>query len=110
MTTKYNSNYEGTRPFSDTCHQVFVSTGVNIGVGIVGDPSVNFQAEFSYISTSNIFVGLNVFPVIPTIGAPHSETSYIDFRPSKRVVKGGDVLNFRTSDAGAYVGVTVSQL
>lgn len=109
MTIAYNSNYIETMPFSDTAVQVGLGANVEQTFTVPGTDTMQYQAYFEYISTSNIFVRLNNTPAIPTSGTVATE-QYNEFRPKKRYVKGGDVLHFITSDASAYVGVSLRQL
>lgn len=111
MAIRYNSNYDGTRPFSDTCFQIFISLTSTSSVSVPGDPLKSYQIEFSYNATSNVFVGINAgaFP-LPTVAVPVVGTSFVNYRPQKRFARGGDVLRFITPDTGAYVGVSISEL
>jgi hypothetical protein len=110
MTIAYNSNYEGTMPFSDTATQISCGTSVEETWTVPGASTVQYQALFEYNSVSNVFVRLNGIPTVPASGTV-SEQPYSEFRPHKRYVKGGDVLHFITSDtAGAFVGVSLRKL
>lgn len=110
MTIAYNSNYDGTIPFSDTAIQVACGTSVAESWTVPGVSTMQYQALFEYISTSNVFVRLNSAPTVPASGTV-GEQPYSEFRPHKRYVKGGDVLHFITPDvAGAYIGVTLRKL
>ena|ERR1700679_3895456 len=114
MTIAYNSNFNDTTSFSDTCVQLALAVGVEQTYTVPGAATARYQVRFSYISTSNIFVGLNV--TAATVGAGlQTTTNYLEFRPggldgSKRYAKGGDVLHFITPDATAYVGIALEQL
>lgn len=109
MTIAYNSNYEGTTTFSDTCAQVHCLANVAETFTVPGSSTAKYQALFEYISTSNVFIRLNSAPAVPVGGAVGAEP-YSEFRPKKRYVKGGDVLHFITPDANAYVGLSLRQL
>jgi hypothetical protein len=109
MAIKYNSNYHGTIPFSDTDYQVALAANTEKTITIPGSATIQYQALFSYISTSNVFVRKNGVPAIPASGTVGTE-QYNEFRPWKRYVKGGDVLHLITPDATAYVGVSLRQL
>ena len=74
---------------------------------MAGTSQDEYQAVCSYISTANIWVGKNVLPVVPTTD---SDQQYVEFRPHKKFVRGGDVLQFVTSDATQYIGVSLSAL
>lgn len=109
MTIAYNSNYDETLPFSDTCQQVHCGINVEETWTIPGADTVQYQALFEYASNSNVFVCLNGTPVIPAGGTTGSQP-YNEFKPAKRYVKGGDVLHFITPDTTAYIGVSLRQL
>jgi hypothetical protein len=111
--TNYNSNYEGTVPFSDTCVQVALATGTEQTYTIPGDATMKYQIRFSYISTANIFIGLNVTAADVSAGTS-TTTAYLEFRPgsdgSKRYAKGTDVIHLITPDTAAYVGIALTKL
>ena len=112
--TNINFNYNETTPFSDTCAQVSMSAaGVVETYTVPGAATVLYQARFAYTQNSNVYVRLNAAPTSPPAGTTTTET-YSEFRPgadgSKRFVKGGDVLQFVTPDASAYVGVSLQIL
>lgn len=110
MAIAYNENYNGTLPFSDVCYQVAAGTAVEETQTVPGGPTVQYQALFSYTSTSNVFIRLNGTPTTPAGGTIGTE-QYSEFRPDKRYVKGGDVIHFLTPDtAGAYIGVSLRRL
>lgn len=109
MAIQYNSNYHETMPFSDVCYQVALAAATEETITIPGAVTTQYQALFSYTSTSNVFVSNNSTPTTPPGGTVGSE-QYNEFRPCKRYVKGGDVLHLLTPDATAYVGVSLRQL
>jgi len=109
MAIQYNSNYNDTIPFSDVCFQVALATNTDEAITIPGAPTTQYQALFSYTSTSNVFVRNNTAAGVPA-GGTTEEEQYNEFRPYKRYVKGGDVLHLITPDASAYVGVSLRQL
>jgi hypothetical protein len=109
MTIAYNSNYNETMPFSDTTIQVNCGIGVAETFTVPGESTAQYQALFEYTSTSNVFVSVNATPTTPLIGTV-GEEPYNEFRPHKRYVKGGDVLQFITPDTNAYVGVSLRKL
>jgi hypothetical protein len=109
MTIAYNANYIETMPFSDTAIQVHCGANVEQTYTIPGTETMQYQAYFEYISTSNVFVCKNATPVVPAGGTVGTQ-AYNEFRPKKRYVRGGDVLHFITPDASAYIGVSLRQL
>lgn len=109
MTITYNSNYNETMPFSDTAIQVSCETNVEETFTVPGNPTIQYQAYFEYISTSNVFICLNSTPTVPASGTVGTQ-AYNEFRPKKRYVRGGDVLHFITPDASAYIGVSLRKL
>jgi hypothetical protein len=109
VTIAWNSNYNETMPFSDTCFQVACTSNAEQTATIPGDSTMYFQAYFEYISTSNVYICLNSTPTIPAGGTVGTQ-QYNEFRPIKRLVRGGDVIHFITPDATARIGVSVRQL
>jgi hypothetical protein len=109
MTIQYNANYIETMPFSDTAFQVACTVNAEQTANIPGDDTMQYQAYFEYASNSNVFICKNATPVIPAGGSVGSQP-YNEFKPKKRYVRGGDVLHFITSDATAYIGVTLRQI
>jgi hypothetical protein len=107
MTTPWNTNYENkTVPFSDTSVRFALATNAAQTYTVPGNDTQKYQAVFKYTSTSNIFVGLNFTPTVPTAGT-NETTSTEEYRPDCKYVKGGDVLSLITPDASAYVGVSL---
>ena len=78
-------------------------------ITIPGTAVTKYQALFSYIYTSNVFVRNNAAATVPAGGTTGTQ-KYNEFRPCKRYVQGGDVLHLVTPDATAYVGVSLRQL
>lgn len=109
MTIQYNCNYDGTIPFSDTAYTFALATGVAQSQTIPGNETAQYQALFSYVEGSNVFVRLNSAPTAPLSGTKDDE-QYSEFRPDKRYVRGGDVVYFVTPDANGYVGMSLRKL
>jgi hypothetical protein len=110
MTTLYNSNYQETVPFSDTCKQFGLAANTAQSWTIPGTPEQYYQATFGYNATSNVFVCLNSAATAPGGGANTSQP-YNEMRPKKRYVRGGDTLSFITPDStGGYIGVSLRQI
>lgn len=109
MAIQYNSNYEGTLPFSDVSYQIQCGANVEQTVTIPGTSTTQYQALFEYNQSSNVFIRLNATPTIPSSGSVGSQP-YNEFRPHKRYVRGGDVVHFITPDASAYIGMSLRQL
>lgn len=110
----YNSNFDLTIPFSDTCAQVSMSAANVVETYTVpGATNILYAARFGYTQGSNVYVRLNAAPTAPPAGTTTTE-AYSEFRPgadgTQRYVKGGDVLQFVTPDASAYVGVSLRKL
>ena len=92
--------------FSDTCEQIALATGVAQSYTVPGTGNQKFRLEFSYISTSNVWVGYNVTAATPAAGTKTALTA-LEFRPDVRYAIGGDVISLITPDAAAYVGISV---
>jgi hypothetical protein len=107
MTTKYNSNFGETMPFSDTTVRLSLASTTSQSYTVPGSPEMKYKASFKYTENSNIFIGKNTTVTSPTSGTQES-TQTIEFKPDERYVSGGDVLSFLTPDTGgAYVGVAL---
>lgn len=109
MAIQYNSNYDGTLPFSDVSYPVALATNTDETITVPGAITTQYQALFSYTSIANVFVRINDTAVVPAPGTA-TLTQYNEFRPEKRYVKGGDVIHLITPDTSAYVGVSLRQL
>ena len=112
--TAYNNNFGDTTSFNFDCVQIALATGAEQTYTVPGNAADKYQVRFSYISTANVFVGLNV--TASTVGAgAKTTTSYLEFRPggldgSKRYAKGADVIHLITPDGSAYVGITLEKI
>jgi hypothetical protein len=114
MTVTYNSNFGETIPFSDTPFQLALATNTNLPLTIPGTATDKYTMLLSYTSTSNVFVSKNSAAVVPGAGLLTNHP-YLEYRPggsdgTKRYVQGGDVINFITPDASAYVGIHLMKL
>jgi hypothetical protein len=109
MTIQYNANYLETMPFSDTCAQVHCLANTEQTFTVPGNALQQFQAYFEYTADAVVYVSKNVTPTIPAGGTVGVEP-YNEFRPTKRYVKGGDILHFISPDASAYIGVSLRQI
>ena len=109
MTSQYNANYLETMPISDTCSQVSVQSGTPQAVTVPGASNFVYQAYFEYTEQANVYVGLNVVPTVVVAGSTGSQ-AFVEFKPKKRYVRGGDVLHFITPDATTYFGVSFRQI
>lgn len=106
--TTYNTNFDCTKPFSDTCAQLNLSTGIQQTFIVPGHSSHIYRAKFEFNDTANIFVGLNTTATSPTAGT-NTTTNNLEFRPSEpKFVKGGDIISAITPDStGAYMGISL---
>ena len=111
MTIQYNENFNGTMPFSDVTVPVSLTTNLEQTYTVPGAATIKYQALFAYTEASNVFIRLNGTGAA-TVPAPNTaiQAQYMEFRPEKRYVQGGDVLHFITPDATQYVGVSLRQL
>lgn len=107
--TTFNSNYDETNPFSDTCAQVALGAAVAETYTVPGANNQRYRAYFTYQSNSAVFVGLNATAVVPGAGSVDT-TANIEFKPKKRYVHGGDVISMITPDTTAYMGIAILTL
>ncbi len=107
-TTTYSSNFDHTKPFSDTCAQINLAATVEQTYTVPGASQQKYRALFTFASNSNVYIGLNVTATSPVAGA-NTTTAGLEFRPSEpKYVKGGDVIHAITADvAGAMVGISL---
>ncbi len=108
MTTSYSSNYDHTRPFSDTCCQINLAANAEQTYTVPGTDEMKYRAFFTFASNSNVYIGLGVTAAAPGAGLK-TTTANLEFRPSEpKYVKGGDVIHAFTGDtAGASVGISL---
>lgn len=106
--TNYSDNFAGTKPFSDTCAQVFLAANVQQTYTVPGTKAQKYRAIFTFASNSNVFVGYNVTATSPGAGL-NTATGNLEFKPCEpKYVLGGDEINLFTADAaGAYVGISL---
>jgi hypothetical protein len=109
MAILYNSNYNDTLPFSDTCVQLHLSANTELTYVVPGTVTTQYQALFEYNQSSNVFVRLNGAPTIPSSGTSGTQ-QYNEYKPKKRYVKGGDVIHLISPDAVTYMGFSLRQL
>jgi hypothetical protein len=113
MAILYNSSYDLTRPFSDYCIQVHVTDAAVQTYTVPGVSTNRYSGRFTYNDTSNVFVCLNAAPV-PVGPDTVGEQPYNEYRPgsdgTQRYLKGGDVIQFSTPDAAAYVGLALMSI
>lgn len=103
----YHSSFDETIAFSDTdCQLVLTTVGGVQTYTIPGKVGQKNKVSFSYNSTANVYVGLNVTPSIPTSNT-HTSVAFVEYRPIERFASGGDVLSFITPDATVYMGISV---
>jgi len=112
--TTYNSNYDLTRPFSDTCAQVHLTSGGGVETYTVpGLATDRYSVRFTYASDSNVFIRTNADPAIPGAATVGVEP-YNEFKPgsdgSQRYVKGTDTIRMDTPDTAAYVGISLMKI
>ncbi len=106
--TKYASNFDGTRPFSDMAAQITLVTTTEQTYTVPGTSDQKYRAKFEFAANANVYVGLNVASASPAAGT-NTTTANLEFRPSEpKYVKGGDVIHFSTPDtAGASAGISL---
>lgn len=109
MAIQYNSNFEGTIPFSDVSVPISLTANTEQTYAVPGVATTKYQAYFSYNANSNVFVRLNNTAAVPALNSAVT-VPYQEFRPEKRYVQGGDVLHFITSDTQQFVGLSLRQL
>lgn len=106
--TTYSDNFDHSKPFSDTCVQLNLATGVEQTFTVPGTSAQRYRAIFEFSSNSNVYVGLNVTAASPGSGLK-TTTANLEFKPREpKYVKGADVIHAVSPDtAGAYVGISL---
>jgi len=109
MTTKYQKNFHGTVPISDTSFQLLLAASTALAITVPGTENQVYRAVFRCSSTAEIWVRLNGTAAIPGAGASTS-TAYQEFIPLEpKYVKGGDTLSFISASTPS-VGVSFLQV
>ena len=106
MAVPFHQSFGGATNFSDTCVQFALAATTAQNYTLPGDKTQKYRLKFSYISTSNIWVGYNVTAAVPGAGT-HTTTSALEFRPKIRYAQGGDVISLITPDTTAQVGLSL---
>jgi len=110
MAIRYSSSFDETIPFSDECAQLNLAQDTALTYTVPGNGKAKYSALLSYNDAANVFVSLNGTAASPGAGTK-TETTRMEFRPTKRFVIGGDVLSLITPDtAGAYVGISLRSI
>ena len=109
MAIPFATSYLGTVPFSDTCVQVSLAANTAQTYTVPGTGKDKYQVLFGYNDTANIYIGNN--NTAATAGAgTHTALQFVEFRPKRRYVSGGDVLSFITQDTTAYFGFSLRSI
>lgn len=108
--TKYEKNFHGTMPFSDTGIAILLAASTALPYTIPGTPHQIYRAVFRCSSTAEIWVSLNGTATLPSAGTAVA-TYNQEFIPllEPKYVKGGDVLSF-ISLTTSQVGVSLLQV
>ena len=109
MAVQIYNNYEDTTNPSDVTPRTALRAGEAVSFTVPGDASVKLQALFSFNDDSNVYVGYNQAPTIPAPGVM-ATGQFVEFKPEKRILKGGDVIHFATPDPIAYFGISFRNL
>lgn len=104
----YVSSYDVTTPFADDCGQFALATNTVQTYTVPGSQK-KFSCIFTYNDNQNVFVSLNVTATVPGAGL-NTATRRLEFKPAKHYVQSGDVLQFITPDASAYVGIALLEI
>lgn len=107
MTTKYNTNFTGCFPFSDTGMKTILAASTALSYTVPGTANQLYRATLSTSSTADVFVKLNGTAAIPV-----SNTATATYNEERigveciKYVKGGDTLSF-ISTGTPQVGVSL---
>ena len=106
--TDFNSAFDQTRPFSTDAKTFTLAANTALSYTVPGTSAKKYRADFSFPSSSSVFVGLNVSPTIPGAGTGTAAAN-IEFLPESRYVVGGDVIYF-ISTLAVQCGVSLLNL
>lgn len=108
--TKYQMNYDHTKPFTTAGVQMLLAESTALSWTVPGNPDQIYRATFRCSSTAEVWVGYNVVATVPTSNTA-TGLSNIEFIPlyEPKYLKGGDVLSF-ISLATPSVGVQLLQV
>lgn len=108
--TKYNTNYDHTKPFTTSGVQMLLAASTALAWTVPGNSNQIYRATFRCSSTAEVWVGINVVATVPTSNTA-TALSNIEFIPlyEPKYLKGGDVLSF-ISTATPQVGVQLLQV
>ena len=110
MSTKYNINHHGAKPFSANCGNVLLAASTAISYTVPGTDAVTYRAEFSVSSSADVWVRKNGTAAVPTSNTM-ATTTYQERINTNTImfVQGGDTLSF-ISTTTPQVGVSLLQL
>lgn len=109
MTLRYTSSFGGSLGFSDTDAQLTLTANNVLTYTLPGNNTNKYTILFSYISTSNVYVGYNVIPAVPANNTI-TTVARVEFRPEARYAIGGDVISFISPDAVTHMGISVRSI
>lgn len=105
--TPFNSNYNDTFPFSNTCIDILLAASTVISWTVPGISTQQYRANFSVSLSADVWVCKNGTAAVPTsntVGSvPYQERIGDNFF---RYVNGGDTLSF-ISTGTPQVGVSL---
>ncbi len=105
--TGYGSNFDGTKPFSDTCAQFALAANVAQTYTVPGSNSQKYRMIVTFNAAANIFVGYGVTATSPSAGT-NTTTGKLEYRPIEpKGVVGGDIISLVTPDTTGYVGLSL---
>lgn len=102
--TLFNSQYDVTQPFTTNAAQFGLLANTQLSFTVPGDNRVTYMCYFKFPTSSSVWVGFNVNASTPTPNTMDSVTS-IALNPESKFVRGGDVLNFKSSSNVSDCGI-----
>jgi hypothetical protein len=109
-TTRYQKNFNGTMPFSNTDYMMLLEASTALSFTVPGSSSHIYRAEFRCQYGAEVWVCLNGTATLPTSNTvtPVTNQEFLPLREPK-YVKGGDTLSF-ISLTTPQVGVSLLQV
>lgn len=110
IAVQWYSNYDVTTNFSDVTPTINLIANTEKTFTVPGAISNRYQVVFEYNASANVYVGYNVTATVVAGSTLDSNGRFLEYRPDRRFVNGGDVLHFITPDASVYMGFSLRSL
>jgi len=107
--TPFSSNFDYTKPFSDTGAMISPVANTAVSWTVPGTDDQTYRAEFAFNENDYVWVAFNKTAIIP-VGGAATATNQQEMRPEPKYVRGGDVLSFITTQSNVQCGISLLAL